>query len=754
MKKRFLTLAVLLAFVFSTFLANGILFLPVSAGASADSNATFYNDAQTRGADPHVLYDKASGYYYAYSTDGARSGYRFGIYRSADLSTWEQLNGAIPSSDPNAWANDWFWAPECYYNPNNGYYYLFYSGRMTGNADKLAHFGFTSFEEACKTGVAVSKSPEGPFYNITKGPIDYYPYDPDYHDVNLIMDTTQRKPPETQELGATAPLGVYLPFIDANVFFDDNGEIYLYYSRNAYRNWVWDTDLNKYIEESNIYAVKLTTDWWNTTGAPVMPTVDPASINANKAPTDGATVRKDGFTPVINYGMQKQAWENGHVNDYATTNGANKDRRWAEGSTTMKFKYTQNGVEKSKYYMVYSCNNYQNQWYGEGYATADNPMGPWTKAASNPIVAQNDQGSTKIFSTGHGSFIPSPDGSELFHVYHARPTTTANRFLYTNKFIFDEAALDASGVPTLRVDQVLGDQATPSGVAPYRIKVNAQTTDNISYPVSFAVTNADGGNLALSNTANRVRVEISDPTAATYTSTNATSGTVKLLSDKEVTVTFTYQKRKADGTYFDVCNDASDAASLVRHKMTLGKSMNVQTGERFTLPITLENCQSLAGARLSVQYDPELLTLEAFSAKGGFAFLSEGNTLVAVTSNGMGMSGDVVIGYAIFTAKANLTDDVASHVTFPADQLMGYGENLKATYPTAPSVKINIFGATPVRGDVNLDGTVDLADVVLLMQYLSGNINLTSRQLRAADVSSDGAVNVGDSIIIMQMCLA
>ncbi|HCC35753.1 MAG TPA: hypothetical protein DEQ02_09050, partial [Ruminococcaceae bacterium] len=378
----------LCSLMLGTILSSGFM----SAGAEdlANTNATFYNNAQVRAADPHVLYDKASGYYYAYSTDGASRGYRFGIYRSADLTTWEALNGAIPSDDPNTWANDWFWAPECYYNENNGYYYLFYSGRMTNTTDVESHFGSFAngikFEEACKTGVAVSRSPEGPFMNITKAPIDYYPYDPDYYDVNQLMDAAQMLPPATQALGQTAPKGVYLPFIDANVFFDDNGDIYLYYSRNAYRNWVWDTDLGKYIEESNIYAVKLTTDWWNTDGEPVMPKIDPASRDANKPAGDTSGKRMDGFTPIINYGMQKQSWENGHVNDYVDYSGTKKNRRWAEGSTTMKFYYNQNGERKSKYYIVYSCNNFENQFYGEGYATADSPLGPWTKYEGNPIV--------------------------------------------------------------------------------------------------------------------------------------------------------------------------------------------------------------------------------------------------------------------------------------------------------------------------------------------------------------------------------
>lgn len=601
---------------------NDVIDLKPPSAVSTD--ATFFNFTTTGGftqgvADPHVLYDAKSGYYYAYSTDGAQSGYRFGIYRSADLITWERLNGAIRTTETNQWANDWFWAPECYYNENNGYYYLFYSGRMTNAANSLAHFGFSNFEESCKTGVAVSTSPEGPFTSITKGPIDYYPYDPDYHDVNQIMDSTQKKPPATLAAGQAAPLGVYIPFIDANVFFDDNGRIFLYYSRNAYRNWVWDSDLGKYIEESNIYAVELNTDWWYNVKpdeTPIMPTVKESYINANKGENDGASVRKDGFVPIINYGSDKQSWENAHVNDYTTTSGSNKDRRWAEGSFTMKYYYK----GEAYYYIVYSCNNWENQYYGEGYAVSKSPLGPFKKSAGNPIVARDPN--VPIYSTGHGSYVPSPDGSELFHVYHGRSATSGSRRVYTNKMAFDEANLE-NGLPTLKVTQVGGDQPIPSGVAPYSISVDAQRAvysfpTNSTLSVAWSVTNANGGVLGLTNTSNRVNVSVSDTSVATYAATGSTgaAGRLTFLKLGSVNVTFTYQRLKADRTWADVSNINGDKYERVSVTRTFSA---VSTVDGITDTLTKD------GYRLVTQLDGPDLTYHPNSGVSilkvdGFAF--------------------------------------------------------------------------------------------------------------------------------------
>ncbi|HYZ04990.1 MAG TPA: family 43 glycosylhydrolase, partial [Rubrobacter sp.] len=406
--------------------------------AQTTTNATYYNNALFNAADPYVLYDKRSGYFYAYSTDGGgqdASGrsYYFGIYRSADLATWEQIpGGALPVDDRKNWGNDWFWAPEVYHNPNTGLYFLFYSARS--DADAKRWFAVADFEEPCKVGVAVSQSPEGPFYNIADQPIDYWPYDPDYHDVNQIMGPDQMKPPATLEEGQTAPLGVYIPFIDPNVFFDDDGRLYLYYSRNAYRNWVWDYDLSKYIEESNIYAVELTANWWNDATGRTMPAITPAYVNANKEPGDTLRRREDGFVRILDYGHVKQAWENAHVNDYATSGGTRKDRRWEEGSTTVK-SYVDNDVDGRKdavYYLTYSANNWENPDYGVGYATATSPLGPWKKYAGNPILAKDP--SLPMYSTGHGSIANSPDGSQIYYVHHGRPSATGGpRKLYTER---------------------------------------------------------------------------------------------------------------------------------------------------------------------------------------------------------------------------------------------------------------------------------------------------------------------------------
>jgi Glycosyl hydrolases family 43 len=549
--RRTLGLAVVAAFV---------LAIAASASATTGTNATYFNDAALPAADPYVLHDARSGYYYAYSTDGADDGYHFGIYRSADLVTWEKVpGGALRADDPNQWANDWFWAPEVYFNARTGLYFLFYSGRSDANAERW--FGFADFEEPCRIGVAVSRSPAGPFRNIAPRPIDYSPYDPNYHDVNQLMGPDQRKPPATLAEGEKAPLGVYIPTIDADVYFDADGRQYLYFSRNAYRNWNWDADLGKYVEESNILAVELTRDWWSDPRGRTMPSIAPRFAGANAGPGGPDGPRRDGWVQVIDYSHDKQAWENAHVDDYATSGGEKKDRRWEEGSTTFRHSYVDSGGRRrTVYYLTYSANNWESPFYGVGYAVADGPLGPWRKYAGNPILSQNPQ--IGMYSTGHGSIAFSPDGSEMYYVHHGRPTPTADqRRLYTERMLIDDARRDAAGRPTILIDQATGDRPVPAGVAPYAIRADryrVRLRRGHSSRLRWAVTSAEGTRLALANPLNRVHATVTDPRVAGLDVRSSGDGaTVTARHRGRTTLMLIYQRELSAGGYFDVFNHAA-----------------------------------------------------------------------------------------------------------------------------------------------------------------------------------------------------
>lgn len=75
-----------------------------------------------------------------------------------------------------------------------------------------------------------------------------------------------------------------------------------------------------------------------------------------------------------------------------------------------------------------------------------------------------------------------------------------------------------------------------------------------------------------------------------------------------------------------------------------------------------------------------------------------------------------------------------------------------AIVSTAPKT----FIVTPadggvLLGDVDLDGFIDVRDVVLALRYIVDILPLTLEQIEAADVNRDGVVNVRDAVRILQI---
>jgi beta-xylosidase len=221
----------------------------------------------------------------------------------------------------------------------------------------------TNEQENFRIGVAVADKPTGPFKNISSKPL----FDPGY------------------------------PIIDGNVYFDKNGKMYLYYSRACYKHpvksevadWAKKTGLYKEIEESWVYGVELKPDFSGVIGEPVLLLRPPVKMNDAQA-----------------------EWESRSV----TSKEVN--RRWTEGSYTFKHGDT--------YYMMYSANHFAGENYAVGYATAKSPLGPYKKASNNPVLQKNTGKGGDVTGTGHNSIAFSPDGKQMFCVYHGRTKATGD----------------------------------------------------------------------------------------------------------------------------------------------------------------------------------------------------------------------------------------------------------------------------------------------------------------------------------------
>lgn len=151
--------------------------------------------------------------------------------------------------------------------------------------------------------------------------------------------------------------------IDASVFTASNGEKYLYYSKDCSENIVDGTHI------SQIYGVKLGADMLSVEG-------------------DHQLL----LSPI-------QKWE---------TQKIEEGWLWNEGPSVIEV----DGV----FYMTYSGNPYWSFDYSIGVATSDNPLGPFTKDAQNPVV-KGDK-SQEISGPGHNSIFTSHDKQKTYIAYH------------------------------------------------------------------------------------------------------------------------------------------------------------------------------------------------------------------------------------------------------------------------------------------------------------------------------------------------
>jgi beta-xylosidase len=127
------------------------------------------------------------------------------------------------------------------------------------------------------------------------------------------------------------------------------------------------------------------------------------------------------------------------------------NRRWTEGSVTFK--------KDNTYYMMYSANHFGGQHYAIGYATASSPLGPYRKAADNPVLQKNTDKGGVVSGTGHNSIAYSPDGKEMFCVYHGRTAKTGEeRVVFIDRMAVKNGQITVFGPTTT-------PQKLPSGVA-------------------------------------------------------------------------------------------------------------------------------------------------------------------------------------------------------------------------------------------------------------------------------------------------
>ena len=59
----------------------------------------------------------------------------------------------------------------------------------------------------------------------------------------------------------------------------------------------------------------------------------------------------------------------------------------------------------------------------------------------------------------------------------------------------------------------------------------------------------------------------------------------------------------------------------------------------------------------------------------------------------------------------------------------------------------------PQQGDISLNGTLDVSDVIIMQRYLHGAVSITENQWKSADMNGDGNVNIYDLALLKRVLL-
>lgn len=186
-------------------------------------------------------------------------------------------------------------------------------------------------------------------------------------------------------------LGEEGSFIDGHFFIDDDGTPFLYYVKDNYENIVD----GKHV--SHIHVQQMTDDLLEVTGESELLLVP------------------------------DQSWEN-PMGEY----------QWNEGPYVVK--------RENLYYLMYSANYFASSDYAIGYATSDNPMGPFVKSESNPILTKDMING--ISGPGHNSVTVGLDDSTLYAVYHIHTHSnnpSGNRRPAIDRLYFEDGEMKIDG---------------------------------------------------------------------------------------------------------------------------------------------------------------------------------------------------------------------------------------------------------------------------------------------------------------------
>ena len=235
----------------------------------------------------------------------------------------------------------------------------------------------------------------------------------------------------------------------------------------------------------------------------------------------------------------------------------------------------------------------------------------------------------------------------------------------------------------------------------------------------------------------------------------AFSGTIEPPAPELNEVAFTIS---ADGVRFgDVATVSVDCAPVTAPQIAHRGRIEINFPAAFGFS-TEENDQLIPGELLERieaaggTYEFHIMEIMPTTDAIGHGGYIEGIYVEFECAAGVEMSGN------LFNYTATVSNTFGSE-TFPFEvELTIYSSSLTyiengVNYEVPVSVNDSVFEVAPRLGDVNLDGSVTIADALEVMRHAIEVLTLEGASLEAADVNGDGVIGLPDAILIARLAM-
>jgi len=142
----------------------------------------------------------------------------------------------------------------------------------------------------------------------------------------------------------------------------------------------------------------------------------------------------------------------------------------------------------------------------------------------------------------------------------------------------------------------------------------------------------------------------------------------------------------------------------------------------------------------SLTFSSDDTSVVTVDANGIVTAVGEGSAKIIVTDS----EGNTATA-TIKVTESSTTDDTTTSSTDTITTTTTTTTSTSDTDNTSDTDSTTTVSGDTIWGDVNLDGTVTLADDILLMKYINGSVDLNAQALLNADCNSDNGVQATDA---------